>query len=45
MNANLWFFLSVCVIFGVGFCMFIVYLQHLKTMKQLELNATQHKKD
>ena len=40
MNINLWGFLSIAVIFGVLFAMFVIYLGHKKTMKQLEMEAS-----
>lgn len=43
MNASLWFFLSVCVVFGVGFAMFLIYLNHQKTMKQMDIDAAKDK--
>lgn len=45
MNVNLWFFLSVAVIFGVLFIMFVIYLGHKKTMKQLEIEASKNKNE
>lgn len=40
MNINLWGFLSIAVIFSVLFAMFVIYLGHKKTMKQLEIKAS-----
>ncbi len=39
MNVNLWFFLSVCVCFGLSFVTFVIYLNHKKEMKALEIEA------
>lgn len=39
MNPNVWFFLSVSVIFGTIFIMFVIYLGHKKEMKKMELEA------
>lgn len=39
MSVNIWFFLSVFVVFGLLFAMYVMYLNHTKTMKQLEIEA------
>ena len=39
MNVNLWFFLSLSVVVGLGFVMFVIYLSHKKEMKLLEIEA------
>ncbi len=43
MDINLWAFLSICVIFGVGFAMLVLYLNHKKEMKKLEIEALKYK--
>ena len=45
MNMNLWGFLSVGVIFGILFAMFIIYLNHKETMKQLEIDALKNQNE
>lgn len=42
---NLWGFLSVCVIFGVSFVMFLMYLENQKALKKMELEELRLKKD
>jgi hypothetical protein len=39
MDMNLWGFLSVFVVLGFLFAMFVAYMGHKKTMKQLEIEA------
>lgn len=39
MSVNLWFFLSICVIFCLSFTGFVIYLSYKKDMKQLEIEA------
>jgi hypothetical protein len=39
MYMNLWGFLSVFVVLGFLFAMFVAYTSHKKTMKQLEIEA------
>ncbi|HEY7774523.1 MAG TPA: hypothetical protein VIC26_15165 [Marinagarivorans sp.] len=36
---NFWGFLSVAVIFGVSFAGFVIFLNHQKAMRQLDLEA------
>ena len=45
MIVNLWGFLSVGVIFGVLFAMFVIYIDHKKTLKQLEIEALKNEKE
>lgn len=39
MYVSLWGFLSISVIAGIIFIMFIVYLNHKKTMRQMEIEV------
>ena len=39
MILNLWGFLSVAAIAGISMTMFVIYLNHKKIMKQLEIEA------
>ncbi|MDX6849632.1 hypothetical protein SCD92_09690 [Gilvimarinus sp. SDUM040013] len=42
---NLWGFLSVCVIFGTSFVMFLMYLENKKSLKKMALEALKLKQD
>ncbi|GAA0859527.1 hypothetical protein [Aliiglaciecola litoralis] len=42
MTVNLWFFLTIGTILGVVFAIVVIYLNHVKAMKKLEIEALKY---